>query len=533
MRLSSTFRHLSYHTKILLAIFFVVFLSVLILGILGFMTLRRWEKTARQVMAESYVKTATMTVEKVEETLRRREEEVFHRMGEVLQRRLQPGGLHEAIKEFESQSLLGGIMYVLDTEGSVVYPQARRSVIGGVEGTILDRLRREAIAVESAQGRIHRLLLKEDREAYSLSFARVAGRGTSTYLVGFKWDPGNFDSNALFWIRTLDAATEAEMIFLAITDQRGKIIYSPYPVQESRQVASAPFTDLFPGWRVTVYQRGPVTFEEMLRRQVLVTGALIGMLVLAIASGLLFIYRISRREVEVARLKADFLTHVSHDLKTPLSLIRMYAETLEMGRVAEGAKRQEYYRIITQESERLSQLIENFLDISRIQEGKRPFYLRACDVGPLLDQTLEAFRYQLDRLGFKLDVEIQPDMPEVGMDPDAFRQALANVIDNAVKYSRDRKLIRVEARVWDGELRVSVADQGIGIAPEELPRIFERFYRVTRGDEPSSPGTGLGLTLASHLVEAHGGRVGVESTPGEGSTVTLIFPLGPERGGAA
>jgi signal transduction histidine kinase len=290
---------------------------------------------------------------------------------------------------------------------------------------------------------------------------------------------------------------------------------------------------MFPLWRVAVFQRGAMTIERMLRRQVVVAGALIGMLVLAIAGGLLFAYRISRREMEIARLKADFVTHVSHDLKTPLSLIRMYAETLEMGRVADGAKQQEYYRIITQESERLSQLIENFLDFSRIEEGKRPFHFHPCEVGPLVDQTVEAFRYQLDRLGFKLDVEIQPDMPEVRLDPDAFRQALANVVDNAIKYSPDRKLIRVEAKVWDGELRTSVADHGIGIAPEDMPRIFEKFYRVTRGEGSSSRGTGLGLTLARHLVEAHGGRVAVESTQGEGSTVTLIIPHRPERESAA
>jgi signal transduction histidine kinase len=124
-------------------------------------------------------------------------------------------------------------------------------------------------------------------------------------------------------------------------------------------------------------------------------------------------------------------------------------------------------------------------------------------------------------------------MPEVRLDPDAFRQALANVVDNAIKYSPDRKLIRVEAKVWDGELRTSVADHGIGIAPEDMPRIFEKFYRVTRGEGSSSRGTGLGLTLARHLVEAHGGRVAVESTQGEGSTVTLIIPHRPERESAA
>jgi signal transduction histidine kinase len=144
-------------------------------------------------------------------------------------------------------------------------------------------------------------------------------------------------------------------------------------------------------------------------------------------------------------------------------------------------------------------------------------------------QTLEGFQYQLDRLRFKVDIEIQPDMPEVRLDPDAFRQALGNLIDNAIKYSGDRKILRVEAKIWEGELRVSVADQGIGIDPTEVPRIFGKFYRIRRSEAPSTRGTGIGLTLVKHLVEAHGGRVVVESTPGEGSTFILIIPLDPER----
>src|SRR3990172_4709750 len=180
-------RHFSSQTKMLMAIFVVVFIPALILGVLGFLALRRWEETAR-----------------------RREDDVFHRIGEVLQRETEPRRLHEAVNTFESQSPLGGVLYLLDTDGRAVYPRDGRWIVGGVEATILDRLRREAIATESPQGRIHRLLLKEETGAYSISYARVAGPGAVTYLVGFRLDPARFHTNPPFWIRALDGATEAE-----------------------------------------------------------------------------------------------------------------------------------------------------------------------------------------------------------------------------------------------------------------------------------------------------------------------------------
>ncbi len=211
----------------------------------------------------------------------------------------------------------------------------------------------------------------------------------------------------------------------------------------------------------------------------------------------------------------------------------MFAETLEMGRIADEAKRQEYYRIITRESERLTQLINNVLDFSRIDAGKRRYHFRPCDVAPLVIQTLEAFQFQLDRRGFKVELKLQPDMPEVTLDPEAFCQALGNLIDNAIKYSRDHQVIQVEAKVWDDTLRCSVADQGVGIDPAELPRIFEKFYRVGRSETQSTRGSGIGLALVKHIVEAHGGRIAVESTPGEGSTFTMIIPRDPQRRGAA
>jgi len=522
----SRLRHVSSRTKILAAIFLVVFTPALILGGLGFITLRRWERTARQAFLESNLRVAAMAVHMIEGATHNAQEELFTHIREVLWKHPPPRTLHTAMARLESQSPLGGVLYLLASNGRVVYPQFVRRVPRAMDERIINLLRREAAAAQETPGRTYRLRLSESSEGSTLAYAWVPATRTASYMVGFRLDRANVKTQ--FFATALGGGADTMGSFAIFTEE-GDVVYSPNPVSGGREVTFAPFTEAFPGWRVAVYQGGGMAFEDMLRQQVLIAGLLIGMLVLAIAYGLFLTFRIVRRETEMAQLRADLVTHVSHDLKTPVSLIRMFAETLEMGRITDEAKRHEYYKIITQESERLSHLIDNFLDFSRIDAGKVRYQFQPCEVAPLVAQTLDAFQYQFDRLGFKVDLAIQPDMPDVTLDPHAFRQALGNLLDNAIKYSGDRKMIRVEAMVWQEELRCRVADQGIGIDPTQTPRVFEKFYRVAWGEAQSPRGSGIGLTVVKHIAEAHGGKVVVESTPGQGSTFTLIIPLDPQR----
>ena len=227
----------------------------------------------------------------------------------------------------------------------------------------------------------------------------------------------------------------------------------------------------------------------------------------------------------MARLKSDFVANVSHDLKTPLSLIRMFAETLELGRVTDEATRREYYGVITRESERLTRLIDNVLDFSRIEGGRQRYDICPSVVEPLIQEVLEAFRHPLVEQGFKVDVAIEPDLPEVPLDPAAIKQALANLVDNAIKYSGARRRLSVSARRAGAEVRIEVADEGIGIPPSEVQRIFEKFYRVGRSETQGRRGSGVGLALVKHIVEAHRGRVSVDSRHDSGSRFVLHLPL--------
>jgi signal transduction histidine kinase len=315
---------------------------------------------------------------------------------------------------------------------------------------------------------------------------------------------------------------------LAVLGPADQPIYAPRPLDRAEQVLTVAFGEALPTWRLALYEPAGLSPRDAVRRQAWLLMATFALLLGVIALGLFATYRLVRRESEMARLKSDFVANVSHDLKTPLALIRMFGETLEMNRAPDEATRREYYGVITRESERLSRLIDNVLDFSRIEGGRRRYELTPGPVEPVILEVLEAFRYPLSQLGFKVSVEVEPDLPEVRLDADALAQALANLIDNAIKYSDARRRLVVSARHVGDEIRLEVADEGIGIALHEQARVFDKFYRVGRSDTQGRRGSGVGLALVKHIAEAHGGRVSVESRLGEGSRFIIALPRASE-----
>ena len=311
---------------------------------------------------------------------------------------------------------------------------------------------------------------------------------------------------------------------LAVLDRADKQVYPALPIGRAQRVLTVAFGEALPTWRVALYQPDGVSPVSGVRRQAMLFTAAFALLLVVIALGLGATYRVVRRESEMARLKSDFVANVSHDLKTPLSLIRMFAETLELGRAPDEATRREYYAVITRESERLTRLIDNVLDFSRIESGRQRYDIAPHPVEPLVHDVMEAFRHPLAQQGFKAELVVAPDLPDVPMDPDAVKQALGNLVDNAIKYSGERRRLVVSARAEAGGVAIEVADEGIGIPAGEKERIFEKFYRIGRSETQGSRGSGVGLALVKHIAEAHGGRVSVESRPGEGSRFTLHLP---------
>jgi signal transduction histidine kinase len=233
------------------------------------------------------------------------------------------------------------------------------------------------------------------------------------------------------------------------------------------------------------------------------------------------------REVQIAQMRSQFVASVSHELKTPLTAIRMFAETLALGRTPDRSQT-EYLQTIVSESERLSRLVDNVLDFSRIEQDRKIYQMQKVCLADVVRSALRAIQYPLARQNFTLNVAIDDSMPPMMADPDAIEQAVLNLLANAVKYSGAAREIRLQVRRDQDDAVIEVADNGVGIAPEHHHKIFEKFYRVRTAETDRVPGAGLGLTLVSHAIKAHGGRVEVSSTPGSGSTFSIRMPLSRE-----
>jgi signal transduction histidine kinase len=279
----------------------------------------------------------------------------------------------------------------------------------------------------------------------------------------------------------------------------------------------------FPGLTLAIKLKG-TTLAAIGERFARISFLTLAALSLVLAGGIALTYRNVTKEMALARLKSDFVSNVSHELRTPLSLIRLYAETLEMGRLTSPEKYQEYYCIIRKESERLTALINNILDFSRIEAGRKEYDFRETDMSELVHNTLDSYRYQLEQSGFQFEEKID-DVPPMRVDREAMARSLLNLVNNALKYSQDRKYIGVNLYRDNGSVKLEVVDQGIGIPHQEQQKIFEKFYRVGDPLVHNTKGSGLGLSLVRHIVQAHGGEVAVDSAPGQGSKFTIVLPV--------
>ena len=293
-----------------------------------------------------------------------------------------------------------------------------------------------------------------------------------------------------------------------------------YPEQERR------FMDVFPDLVLAIKYQG-TTVADIGTRFLTYNYVVLGALSVLMVGGIWLTYRNVNREMTLARLKSDFVANVSHELRTPLALIRLYAETLELGRLTSQDKYQEYFRIIREESERLTGLINNILDFSRIEAGRKEYEFKETNLADLVRSTLDSYRFQIEQNGFVFEENIAGDIPPLVLDREAIARSLLNLVNNALKYSKDHKYIGVSLFRANGSVRLEVRDRGIGIPAKEQEKIFEKFYSCGDPLVHNIKGSGLGLSLVRHIARAHGGDVLVESAPDEGSKFTIALPLHP------
>jgi signal transduction histidine kinase len=296
--------------------------------------------------------------------------------------------------------------------------------------------------------------------------------------------------------------------------------------------AERTFQYVFPEMTLAIKYQG-MTVADIGARFLRYNYIVLAALSLFMVAGIFLTYRNVSKEMNLARQKSDFVANVSHELRTPLALIRLYAETLELGRLSAKEKYQEYFRIIREESERLTALINNILDFSRIDAGRKEYEFQETNLGELVHSTLDSYRFQIQQNGFGFEESISPDIPPVNVDREAIARSLLNLVNNALKYSKDDKHIAVKLYRVNGSVKLEVQDRGIGISVNEQEKIFEKFYRCGDPLVHNVKGSGLGLSLVRHIVRAHGGDVLVESVPDKGSKFTIALPLvlQPQTGG--
>jgi len=315
--------------------------------------------------------------------------------------------------------------------------------------------------------------------------------------------------------------------FLEVLLPSGTVIATagdPLPVGTACTVANLPLDDWLKGCVLRLTTSDTEVSHTVRRYAIVRISMLIGMVGLA-GIGLITLWVGISRQMELTRLKSEFIANVSHELKTPLALIRIIGESLRLGRVADEGKRIHYYEVLAKESHRLTTLINNVLDFSRIDQGRKEYQRDLHQPRAIAEPIFDAYTMHLQKSGFITRFEAPDDLPKVLLDPEGYAQVLVNLIDNAEKFSDTVKDITVRLAVQDDIFLTEVADRGIGIPPEEASRIFERFYRARSAVKRQIRGTGIGLNLAQHVAEAHGGRLQVSPREGGGTVFRLAIPL--------
>src|ERR1041384_1890293 len=350
-------------------------------------------------------------------------------------------------------------------------------------------------------------------------FYRLSPNGVAGVLLNERFVKDEFIAGTIQAV----GATHTSFMTITVSDENGRVLYSNGSPQNT-DLLETNFDRPLSSWKARVGLKN-TNLDQLARNGFLHSAGATVLVLLVLLGGIALTVRATDREARLAQAKSDFVANVSHELKTPLSLLSLFSEILELGRVKNEEKKIEYYQIMRHESLRLNKIIDNILDFSKIEAGRKTYKFEEGDVGEVIENVLSSYRYQIVNSGFEVNTNMQPDLPPVLIDRDAMTQAISNLVDNAIKYSRDVKQLSITTKTSATDLSIEMADRGIGIPRAEQAKVFDKFYRVGNGLVHDVKGSGLGLSLVKHIIEAHKGTISVESDVGKGTRFTILLPV--------
>ncbi|HET6415332.1 MAG TPA: HAMP domain-containing sensor histidine kinase [Polyangiales bacterium] len=501
-------------------VYFILVPAILVAAaILGYYTIRSsrdYAQLGEQTIAQSLLSVAEQRVERIEGYITVADHTVFRLVNPNDSSTIDTAWLPQAATQTPSvRSVL-----LLDPDGNIIQwasredKKDRRAFLRVFRQDLL-----KSLELDAAEPNLLRHLHQQvDDEGYLLSYRAYATlAGQVTFIVAVHDTKYLVDEvfPAMF------VSDETTPLY-NIVDESNQIIFGPDLSEAGVYTVDHRFPRTLYRWRLQVAPRQAARLQARGRSRM--QGELtlpIMSFAIILLSAIFFIYA-AEKERRLNQLKSELMANVSHELKTPLSVVRMFADMLRSGRVPSDARRLEYLDIICRESERLTSLIDNVLDFSALEGGKGPYRLKRGNLGDAIGRALEAFRYRSEQDGVEIQLNASEDLPQVLMDQEAIALAVINLLDNAVKYG-EQSPVELTVTSKRNMVDVAVRDHGPGIPSDSLRRVFERFYRGPTSTQ--TRGSGIGLSLVKHIAQAHGGRAWAKNAQGGGAVVGFSIPV--------
>ncbi len=488
-----------------------------VLGYYSYRTADQLRSLGEKSIAHSILLLAEDRVDRLEKLIIAADNAVFSRIDLDHPRRV--GKQWKPIAKRISPSVMAVV--VLDSERKILGYAARtrrdeqRKFLRRFKDKILPDLELE----ELRRGRLKHLHREYDRRSHLISYKTVDHGNRRYYLAAYH--------DTRYLVRKVFPdifASETGKQVYNVENEDNQLVFGPSLARAGDYVVGRRFPSTLYAWRLQVAPREAPLLHSKERTSNVYQAALIGLSLGIILLGTIFVVFAADKERRLNELKSEFIANVSHELKTPLSVIRMFSEVLLTGRVRDQQKQQRYLESICSESERLSGLIENVLDLAIIDRGRFRYQMQECDLYELAERAVDTCRYRFERDGASVSLRRIGDTPLARVDEQAIVLAVINLLDNAIKYG-EASPVEVTVERIEKEVQVRIRDHGPGIPPRDFRRVFERFYRARK--DPHTRGTGIGLTLVKQIAEDHNGRAWAENAQDGGALVAFAVPLSP------